>query len=129
MFGFHSGAIARAHKVVLVISGLAVAIAAAAAGAQPTQPTIKILSSPAYAVSGGDALAEVQVPASISLSDVSIKLNGVDVTAAFHTFGTASLRGLVTGLRVGPNVLNAVSRSTGQTYDKKLVTNYPRTGQ
>ena len=123
-----SGFLSSGARKLVLLSGLALAITATAAGAQPAQPTLKILSSPAYAVSGGDALAEVQVPASIPLSDVSIRLNGVDVTGGFHTLGTSSLRGLVSGLKVGPNVLNAVSRATGQTYSKILVTNYPRNG-
>jgi hypothetical protein len=113
-----------------VVIAVVVAVAATSAGAQqpPNQFTIKILSSPAYAVTGGDALAEVQVPTSTALNDVSIKLNGVDVTGAFRTLGTFSLRGFITGLRSGPNVLSAGPRSTGQILAKILVFNYPRSG-
>ena len=113
-----------------VVIAVLVAVAATSAGAQqpPSQFTIKILSSPAYAVTGGDALAEVQVPTSTALTDVSIKLNGVDVTGAFRILGTFSLRGFITGLKSGQNVVSAGPRSTGQILAKILVMNYPSGG-
>ena len=94
----------------------------------PAQFTIKILSSPSYAVSGGDALVEVSVPSSTPLNDVSIKLNGQDVTGAFRAANAFSLRGLVSGLKTSVNVLSAGPRSTGQILAKIPVYNYSRSG-
>src|SRR6267154_503294 len=84
-----------------VVIAVVVAVVATSAGGQqpPNQFTINILSSPAYAVTG-----------------------------AFRALGTFSLRGFITGLRSGPNVLSAGQRSTGQILAKILVFNYPRSG-
>src|ERR1700687_5249255 len=90
------------------------------AAAQPTQFEITILSSRTYAVSGGDTLAQVRVPASTPLSDVLVRLNGQDVTSAFRAVDAVTLQGLVTGLRAGANALAAGPRSTGQIIAKVL---------
>src|SRR3546814_2198205 len=44
---------------------------------------LSILSSSPDQVSGGDALVRVDVPSDIPLGQVSVELNGVDVTNAF----------------------------------------------
>ena len=60
---------------------------------------ITILSSRPDMVSGGDALARVDVPADVPLDQVAVKLNGHDVSGALHPDPTAhALTGLVTGL-------------------------------
>ncbi|TMH33437.1 MAG: hypothetical protein E6H66_12260 [Betaproteobacteria bacterium] len=112
------------------LAGLFIAAAPTVALAQspPAQFDISILSSPAYAVTGGDALVQVSVPGATPLADVVVRLNGQDVTAAFQAADAFTLKGLVAGLRVGPNVLTAGPRSTGQILAKILVTNYPITG-
>ena len=98
------------------------------AAAQPTQFEITILSSRTYAVSGGDTLAQVRVPASTPLSDVLVRLNGQDVTSAFRAVDAVTLQGLVTGLGVGANALAAGPRSTGQILAKILIVNHPIIG-
>ena len=109
-------------------SMLAVVIANDSLAQAPTQFAIKVLSSPSYAVTGGDALVEVRVPASTPLNDVSIKLNFQDVTGLFRAADAFSLRGVIGGLKLGSNVLSAGPRSTGQILAKIPVFNYPSTG-
>ena len=45
---------------------------------------LRVVSSPAHLVSGGDARIEVGVPASVPLSAVTVTLNGANVTSAFE---------------------------------------------
>ena len=116
-------------RLVFAFAGLLGAVIANNALAQaPTQFAIKILSSPSYAVTGGDALVEVRIPASTPLNDVSIKLNFQDVTSLFRAADAFSLRGVIGGLKLGSNVLTAGPRSTGQILAKISVFNYPITG-
>jgi hypothetical protein len=107
---------------------LAAVIANNSLAQAPTQFAIKILSSPSYAVTGGDALVEVRIPASTPLNDVSIKLNFQDVTSLFRAADAFSLRGVIGRLKPGSNVLTAGPRSTGQILAKISVFNYPSTG-
>ena len=116
-------------RLVFAFAGILAAVFANDSLAQaPTQFAIKILSSPSYAVTGGDALVEVRIPASTPLSDVSIKLNFQDVTSLFRAADAFSLRGVIGGLKLGSNVLTAGPRSTGQILAKIPVFNYPSTG-
>ena len=117
-------------RLVFAFASILAAVFANEAIAQQssTQFAIRILSSPSFAVTGGDALVEVQIPASASLSDISVKLNLQDVTSLFRAVDASTLRGLISGLKVGNNVLSAGPRSTGQTLAKILVHNYPSTG-
>jgi uncharacterized tannase-like protein DUF6351 len=100
----------------------------ALAQAAPAQFQISILSSPSYAVTGGDALVQVSVPASTPIADVVVRLNGQDVTAAFQAADAFTLKGLVAGFKLGSNAMTAGPRSTGQILAKILVTDYPITG-
>jgi len=89
---------------------------------------IKTLSNRADLIGGGDALVEVQVPTHIDLDKVVIGLNGRDVTAAFkRNTGTHSLRGLVSGLADGRNVLEAGVKEHRKTvnFEKLTITNHP----
>ena len=71
------------------------------ASAAPGTVSVTVLSSRADLVSAGDALVRVAVPA--GARGLRVTLGGRDVTKAFAADGT----GLVTGLRPGPNVLQA----------------------
>ena len=72
------------HLLVIVFIGFTIAAPTdALAQSAPAQFAISVLSSPSYAVTGGDALVQVSVPASTPLADVIVRLNGQDVTAAF----------------------------------------------
>lgn len=87
-------------------------------------PQIEVLSSPrADRVSDGAALLAVDA----SRGPVTVRLNGADVTEEFRPRGR-QLVGLVDGLRLGDNRLEAsVGRGRGRTSAITLV-NHPRTG-
>jgi hypothetical protein len=89
---------------------------------------IKVLSSPSYAVTGGDALLQIRVPAATALSDVYVRLNGQDVSASFQPTDASTLRGLVSGIRNNSNVVLAGQRSTGQILAKILVVGHLSAG-
>lgn len=72
-------------------------------------PTIKVLSTRADMVSGGDALVEVTLDPRVSTSALRVDVDGRDVTAAFAPRASSGGRivGLVTGLSNGNNVVTA----------------------
>jgi len=101
---------------------------------------IRTLGNRADLVSNGDALVEVEVPDKVPLNRVKVTLNGADISSAF-TVADASrrtLRGLVTGLRNGHNLLRVDATTRGSDLigflrgfddDASLViTNHPRGG-
>jgi hypothetical protein len=99
-------------------------------GGNPSSFEIMVLSSRPDQVSGGDALVEVSVPHSVRVDDVTITVDGVDVTAAFAPDGadSATLVGLVDGLDEGDNVLTvaAAGRGPGSPEEERLtLTNHP----
>src|SRR6202051_4982662 len=129
MDSFCMSTVRGVFRLVFAFAGMLAAVIANDSLAQaPTQFTIKVLSSPSYAVTGGDALVEVRIPASTPLNDVSIKLNFQDVTSLFCAADAFSLPGVIRGLKRVANVLSAGPRSTGQTLAKIAVFNYPITG-
>jgi len=88
---------------------------------------IVTLSTQADKVSGGDVLARVEVPPSTRLGDVTITLNGQDITAAFSADPAShGLVGLVSGLALGKNSLEAKAKGAGT--DKLEIQNHPITG-
>lgn len=79
---------------------------------------IRTLGNRADLISDGDALVEVQVPDNVPLKKVKITLNGANITGAFTANASANtLRGVVTGLRVGKNELVADSTAPGKGAD------------
>jgi hypothetical protein len=94
-------------SVILAVTTLTVCgVPAAFADHNDNQSEIRILSSPPDMVSGGEALVQVKVPRNSSASDVTVTLNGQDITGDFHAGQTADvLVGLVTGLALGDNRL------------------------
>ena len=86
-------------KKLLIAAAAAVAMTPAFAA---DQLAITTLSSRPDMVSGGNALLRVDVPAQFSLGQIVVKLNGQDVTSAFHADQAShALTGLVNGLSVG----------------------------
>ncbi len=88
-----------------------VAILVAGAGAEDayaakrlTAPKIEVLSNRADLVSGGDALVAITLPGRARGHKVDIRVGRRSVVRQFHRDGLR-LRGLMTGLRVGRNVL------------------------
>lgn len=67
---------------------------------------VRTLSSRADLVSGGDTFVEIVLPAGTDPTTVVVDLDGVDVSSAFVAAGPG-LRGLVTGLPVGPATITA----------------------
>jgi hypothetical protein len=91
---------------------------------------IRTLSNRADLISDGDALVEVSVPRNVSLRKVRLSLNGRDVTSDFVADDHArTLRGVVTGLRVGRNFFFASSgHGFGQPFSELTITNHVRGG-
>jgi Tannase-like family of unknown function (DUF6351) len=100
---------------------------------------IRTLSSRPDLVSGGDALVEIRVTAAVSRSQITLALNGKDVTdqlkwgVSFHasSSGASSFRGVISGMSVGDNTLRASIKPSGKlraaTASLKI-TNSPITG-
>jgi len=88
---------------------------------------ITTLSTAPDRVSGGDVLVRVDVPRGTPLSDVRVRLNGVDVTGVFLPDGTSdALIGLVTGLKNGDNVLTAAMKGLKPSHQARLeIRNFP----
>jgi hypothetical protein len=94
---------------------------------------LRVVSSPPRLVSGGDARVEVVVPAGVALADVTVELNGTDLTAAFgpDPEGNHQLEGVVTGLPLGASTLVARVRGRGKARWNRVelaVVNHPITG-
>ncbi len=106
----------------LVPFALAVAVAAAPSTARADDAhrathdfAVTCLSSPPEFVSGGDALVRVDVPRTVPLSKVSVRLNGRDVTAAFRVDAAGrSMTALLSGMTLGDNVVTATSNGEGE---------------
>ena len=88
---------------------------------------ISALSNRPDKLSGDDVLVAVDVPPSIAIGDVTLKLNGSDVTSALTAQpGTRRLVGLVKGLALGKNELVSSAKNAGE--EKLQLVNYPITG-
>jgi hypothetical protein len=90
---------------------------------------IKTLSSRPDLVSGGDALIEVRAPADTQLSQLTLSLNGKDVTSQLKSEpGNGSFRGLINGLIVGDNSLHLMLKASRMLPARLTIKNYPVTG-
>jgi len=91
---------------------------------------ISTLSTKPELVSGGDVLVRIDVPRKLSLQSVRVELNGRNISGAFRAdAGERTLTGLVSGLRLGTNVLEASVRSKGHGRSERLtLTNHPISG-
>jgi Tannase-like family of unknown function (DUF6351) len=117
----------------LVATLLLAGASAAAAVSVSAGATLAIttLSSRPDMVSGGDALVRVDVPPSLPMGHIVIKLNGQDITATFHPDAVArTLTGLVGGLALGSNDLEAFVNPTGngQPAARLTLVNHPIEG-
>ena len=87
---------------------------------------IHVLSNRADLVSGGDALIEVVLPNSAAASAVKMTLNGKDVSSEFSLRDNGRYMGLLTGMKVGRNVLSAhIPNGEDSSYS---IVNYPNGG-
>ena len=93
---------------------------------------IEVLSGRPDAVTGGDALVRVRIGKNVSPSGMRIKLNGADITSSFVA-GPGMLTGLVSGMRVGENLLEVIDplgnvNGKGRADADIVLTNYPIEG-
>ena len=68
----------------------------------------------------------VDVPPGVALDEVTVRLNGVDVSDLFVADGNGGLIGLIEGLATGKNMLQAKAKGAG-TATLQLV-NHPLEG-
>src|SRR4030095_14477486 len=100
----------------------------------PNQCPIDVLSGRPDAISGGDSLIQVGVRKNVALNQMRIKLNGTDITAKFlANNATRTLTGLVTGLKLGENLLEVIDprgnvQGHGRADADIILTNYPIEG-
>ena len=102
-------------------------------GVNPGELRIETVPTRRHLISGGDALVRIEPIFGGSLPDVSVSVNGVDMTERFRPapadwLGRESdaLLGLVDGLAVGDNTV--VVAHAGTPVSSMTVTNYPVTG-
>ena len=119
---------------------LAVAVLIPPAGAGQGPPAgrhgalaLRVVSSPPELVSGGAARVEVTVPARVARADVTVELNGTDVTAAFRPdpAGNHHLEGVLTGLPLGESTVAVRVRGPGKARPNRVelaIVNHPITG-
>src|SRR5262245_6669309 len=118
-------------SVALVFIGVILALQMSGQAAAPPAKSkarkldIQTLSTHADRVTGGDVLLAIAVPAGAPAARPDVRLNGRDVSDAFHQ-QHGSFVGLVTGLVDGRNELKV---SAWGVHDQALaLTNYPITG-
>src|SRR5262245_43532035 len=109
----------------MLLAALFAWISAPRATAQSPALTIEAVSARPDMVTGGDVLLELKGAGSVT-NGVAVTVNGRDVSRAFAADPTrGSLIGLVDGLRIGANTIEA--RSNGKTA-RLTITNFPITG-
>ena len=119
----------RSRRLVLAVAVLLIAgvgrTGPATAG-PPPELEIRVLSNRADLVSGGDALVEVVVPKGLRADDLRVRAGGRDVSSRFDVRDGGRVLGLVTGLKLGRNVLTATL--PGATGARLVATNHPNGG-
>src|SRR5574337_993834 len=90
---------------------------------------VTVLSGRADTITGGDALLRIEVPRSVPMRHLRVRLNGTDITGGFEPDPHArTLTGLVTGMQVGKNSLSVHVGNHPLPSGKKQLTNYPIEG-
>ena len=88
--------------------------------------SIAVLSGRADLVSGGSALLAIDLPKRTDAKHVTVTLNQKKITRDFAFRQDGRFEGLVTGLKLGRNLLQATLRSGWAT--RITLTNHPSTG-
>ena len=117
--------------VLLVLLAVMSAVVATSAHALPSRHlggTVEIitLSNRADLISDGDALVRIVLPRHAKPSSLTVRLGGRNVTRLFAVRRDGWIEGLVTGLKLGRNVLTA-SLSNGPGA-RLTITNHPKGG-
>lgn len=88
---------------------------------------ITTLSTQAWLVTGGDALVQVSLTAGLDLAQLTVSLNGVDVTAEFKQTSPLQIQAVLTSLPEGDSTLTASLGPAAGT-ETLALTNYPISG-
>src|SRR5262249_59580717 len=97
-----------------------------AAPAAADELAINVLPNRADLVSANNVLVQVVVPPDVATADVRVALNGTDVTGVFGVDGSGRFIGVVDGLLIGDNHLEAfVAPPTLKQAAEITITNYP----
>lgn len=113
-----------AGGVAIIVALVAQPVAAQTAG---ESLEVRTVSTRPEAVSGGEVLVQIAIPRAVAPDRVSITLNGRDVRSAFRAGSPESvLLGLVSGLSVGSNQLEAAAPGAGRA--QLTLVNHPGTG-
>jgi hypothetical protein len=114
------------QQMLLAIAA-SLALLAFAGGDDGPEARVQVLSSDPSWVTGGDAVVSVGVPSGLSPQDITLKLNGMDVTGQLRfDASTGSLRGVVAGMPDGASTLETTTARGRST--KLSVTNHPASG-
>src|SRR4051794_21372909 len=95
----------------------------AQAASAASELRVEVVSNRADVISGGDALVAVHLPDGVRASEVGMALDGRDVTGDFAVRPNGRYEGVVSGLRVGRNVLTATAPDAGA--DRAIIRNHP----
>ncbi len=97
---------------------------------QPAALQISSVSSPQGMASAGDTLIKIETVDGSEPQNLRVRLNGLDVTDAFRQrSGESHLLGLVAGLEIGENVIEAVDGTQTDLVRGTLrLENFPRQG-
>jgi hypothetical protein len=117
--------VATALTATAVLAGAAFS-ASATTGHREGAITIATLSTRADLVTGGEALIRIGLPAGTRPGDVRVTLRGRNISSAFAVRTGGAFEGLVTGLRLGKNLLKAL-RSDGSGAEL-TITDHPLHG-
>lgn len=90
-----------------LLRALLLAASALPSAAAADELAIRVLSNRADLISGGNALVEVVVPPDVATGNVHVMLNGADVTSVFGVSVDGRFVGIINGLVVGDNDVEA----------------------
>ena len=104
------------------------ALLAACGGEEEQKPVleIKTLSNRADLVSDGDVLVQLVLPSGATTAGLKADINGSDVTSAFAARADGRVLGVVSGLKVGENLLTVSGNDVRAT--TLTITNFDRGG-
>jgi hypothetical protein len=127
------------RKATALLAGAMLLLSAALAGANNGVPggdrpqfSVRVVSSAADQVTGGDARIHIDVPRTVPLHQVRVLVNGDDQSGNFNMLpGTRTLSGVVDGLDVGANELSVMPNGRGRGRPQAVtmtLINYPVIG-
>jgi len=117
----------------LRLSGAAIVLIAMVAGCSLQHPAdqvmqqilIESLSNRADLISGGDALLEIELPSGMTLDQLTIELNGKEISNPFARRDDGRIVGVINGLGNGVNV---ITTHGGDLATQLTLTNHSRGG-